>query len=176
MHLTPTHINYYMLCHRKLWLFHQGIQMEQTSDTVYEGKLIGEYAYPQRSEKYTELALTALWEGITLSAKIDFFDTKEKVVHETKKSDKLEKAHIAQVKFYLYILEKNGVEAPSGILEYPKLKQKLTIPALSEEDKTEIETWIKETYHILTQEQCPERIKKSYCKTCAYFDFCYIDG
>ena len=39
--LTATHINYYHVCHRKLWLFSNGIQMEHTSETVQEGKLIG---------------------------------------------------------------------------------------------------------------------------------------
>lgn len=36
---TGTHFNYYMVCHRKLWLFANGINMEHTSDLVYEGKL-----------------------------------------------------------------------------------------------------------------------------------------
>ncbi len=29
MHLTATHINYYHICHRKRWLFVNGINMEQ---------------------------------------------------------------------------------------------------------------------------------------------------
>src|SRR5690606_32181057 len=37
-----------------------------------------------------------------LTGKIDFFDTKNKVVHETKRSNKVEQAHIWQVKFYLW--------------------------------------------------------------------------
>lgn len=34
MHLTATHINYYHICHRKLWLFVNGINMEHNSETV----------------------------------------------------------------------------------------------------------------------------------------------
>ena len=34
MRLTATHINYFHICHRKLWLFANGINMEHTSDAV----------------------------------------------------------------------------------------------------------------------------------------------
>jgi CRISPR-associated exonuclease Cas4 len=40
MLITPTHINYYHFCHRKLWLFSHGLQIEQTSDLVSEDRLI----------------------------------------------------------------------------------------------------------------------------------------
>jgi CRISPR-associated exonuclease Cas4 len=46
MPLTPNHINYYHVCHRKLWLFHHGIRMEYSSDRVTEGRLIHETSYP----------------------------------------------------------------------------------------------------------------------------------
>ncbi|RMH45124.1 MAG: Dna2/Cas4 domain-containing protein, partial [Gammaproteobacteria bacterium] len=48
MRLTATHIAYYHTCKRKLWLFHHGIQMEQESQVVYEGRLIGETTYTDR--------------------------------------------------------------------------------------------------------------------------------
>jgi len=174
MPLTATHINYNTLCQRKLWLFSHDVVMEQTSDTVYEGKLIGETTYTQRAERYTEISMQASFQNIELSAKIDYYDAKTKTVHEVKKSDKLEQAHIAQIKLYLYILEKNGIESPQGILEYPKLRQTLDIPPLSEEDKLIIESWILETQSILEQEHCPPIIQKSYCKTCSYHDFCFV--
>ena len=60
MQITGTAINYYFLCHRKLWLFANNIQMEHTSDLVYEGKLIHEFSYDQRSEKYTELEIDGI--------------------------------------------------------------------------------------------------------------------
>jgi CRISPR-associated exonuclease Cas4 len=73
MNINATLINYYHLCHRKLWLHANGITMEHTSDVVYEGKLIGEESYPQRAEKNQELEILAeLDGGIRASAKIDF--------------------------------------------------------------------------------------------------------
>ena len=89
--MIGTHFNYYHVCHRKLWLFANGINMEHTSDLVYEGKLIHEGTYPQRSERYEELEI----EG----CKIDFYDARNRVVHEIKKSDKIESAHEWQLKY-----------------------------------------------------------------------------
>lgn len=174
MPLTATHINYNIVCQRKLWLFYHDVTMEQTSDTVYEGKLIGETTYTQRTERYTEIEVKALYQDIRLAAKIDFYDARNRLVHEVKKSDKLEEAHIAQVQFYLYVLEQNGVESPTGILEYPKLRKTLSISALNDENRQKVEFWIANIAAILSQKNAPEAIKKSYCKTCSYHDFCFV--
>jgi len=163
--ITPSLFSMYHICKREMWLHAKEIRMEQTSDLVYEGRIIGENSYPQRPEKYTELQLEY--------AKIDFYDAKNKVVHEVKKSDKMEHAHIAQVQYYLYLLEKEmGIKSPSGLLEYPKLRETQKIEPLSEVDFKSIELKIKDIQKILNSE-CPLRIaNKSYCKSCSYFEFC----
>ena len=46
MTIIGTHFNYYQLCLRKLWLFANGINMEQESDLVYEGKRCMNRAIP----------------------------------------------------------------------------------------------------------------------------------
>jgi CRISPR/Cas system-associated exonuclease Cas4 (RecB family) len=38
MHTTGTHIAYLHLCHRKRWLFANGMQMEHRSELVAEGR------------------------------------------------------------------------------------------------------------------------------------------
>lgn len=165
---TPTLLAYYHVCRRKCWLHANGITMEHNSDTVYEGKLIGEHSYPQRAAKYTELILG--------NAKIDYYDAKERRVHEVKKSDKMEEAHIAQVQYYLFLLEESGVEQPSGILEYPKLRKTLEVPSLREEDRVRIRQWLVEINDLLAQEICPAKLtKKTFCRTCSYFDFCWSE-
>jgi CRISPR-associated exonuclease Cas4 len=166
MNVTGTHIAYLHTCHRKLWLFANGIQMEHTSDIVAEGKLIGETSYQDRSVKYTELEI----EGI----KIDFFDAKNKVIHEVKKSDKVEEAHLAQVKYYLYIMEKNGINGCTAIIEYPKLRQRQIVD-WEEEDHEKVKNWISHAYQIIQQANCPELINKPICRKCSYFDFCYAN-
>lgn len=164
MQITGTHFNYFQLCHRKLWLFAHNIQMEHTSDLVYEGRLIHENSYPQRSSKYEEIEIGGI--------KIDYYDTKNRVVHEIKKSDKKEEAHEWQLKYYIYVLEKYGVDGVSGVLEYPKLRKTQEI-LLSEVDKEEIEKQLKAIETILLHPDCPEKIVVSKCRNCSYFDFCY---
>lgn len=164
MNTTGTHFNYYMLCHRKLWLFANGITMEHTSDLVYEGKLIHEESYPQRSERYEEIEIGGI--------KIDYYDAKNKIIHEVKKSDKVDIAHEWQLKYYIYVLKQNGIEGVTGILEYPKLRKTDEI-LLSERDITMIEEMKQKIEELIHSEQCPPRIKMGICKNCSYFDFCW---
>ncbi len=166
MYISGTHINYHFVCHRKLWLFANNIQMEQTNDAVTEGKLIHENSYSQRSTKYEEIAI----EGI----KIDFFDPKKKIIHEIKKSSKLHEAHVWQVKYYIYVLEKNGISNVNGILEYPKERktEEVTLSTIDIERIKEIEAEITEIIH---SETIPELEKKSRCKNCSYYDFCFVN-
>jgi CRISPR-associated exonuclease Cas4 len=176
MTITATHVNYYHVCERKLWLFSHAIQMEHTSELVLEGKLIGESTYPQRAERYTELELSVdLGEGRGIAnVKIDFYDAKNRVVHEVKKSAKIEEAHRAQVKFYLYVLGQSGVEGAKGVLEYPKQRHTEGVE-LGVEDNDRITRWIVEINRIVALETCPKVINKPMCKTCSYCDFCYAD-
>lgn len=167
MIITGTHMAYLHLCHRKLWLFANGINMEHTSDTVAEGKLIGETSYADRATKFTEIEIGGI--------KIDFYDAKNKVVHEVKKSSKMEQAHIAQVQYYLYKLAQKGIEGATGVIEYPRLKQRETVGALTTSDITMIEQWEENARSIIGSSLCPGVIKAKICKQCSYFDFCYVE-
>lgn len=164
MRITGTHLSYYQVCKRKLWLFSNGIQMEHTSDLVYEGKLIHEKSYPQRPERYEELEIDG--------CKIDFYDTKNKVIHEIKKSDKLDDAHRWQVKYYIHVLERNGIEGVSGILEYPELRitEKVLLTTIDREYLQKMEEDIRT---IVNGEECPSCISTKICRRCSYEDFCY---
>lgn len=164
--LTATHINYYHVCKRKLWLFANGINMEHTSDTVAEGKLIGETTYPQRAEKYSEIEIGG--------SKIDFYDAKNKVIHEIKKSDSIVEAHTWQVKYYIWLLQQNKIEGVTGIIEYPKLRQTTKVE-LSADDIDYLNKAVKHINEIINNEVCPLRINSKICKKCSYYDFCYVD-
>jgi len=164
MQITGTHFNYYQVCKRKLWLFASGINMEPTSDLVFEGKLIHEESYPQRSSKYEEVEM----DGI----KVDFYDPKNKVIHEIKKSDKVDRAHEWQLKYYLYVFERNGIVGVTGVLEYPVLRKTDTV-LLTDIDRETILSMEKEIKAIIDSEECPPLEKKRICKSCSYYDFCY---
>jgi len=166
MKITGTHINYYHVCKRELWLFSNGIQMEHTSELVDEGRFVHETTYPQRAQKYQEIEI----EGI----KIDYYDAKNKIVHEVKKSNKTEEAHRWQVKYYLYVLKRNGIDGAKAILEYPRLKRREEIH-LNENDID----YLKKVEHQITQifesPKVPPRIVKKLCRSCSYYDFCWVE-
>lgn len=161
--ITGTHINYFFLCHTKLWLFFNGITMEQESDLVAEGRLIHETSYPQRSEKYEEITIGSI--------KVDYYDPRRKVIHEVKKSDKMEPAHEWQLKYYIYVMEQHGIEGVTGILEYPKMRQTTEV-LLSDRDRVEIVSIIEKVNAITGSGECPQPVKKKICRQCSYHDFC----
>ena len=163
MRITGTHFNYYFVCKRKLWLFAHGINMEHVSELVAEGKFIHEDSYPQRSLRYEEVGL----DGI----KVDFYDARKKIIHEIKKSDSIEPAHVWQLKFYLYVFEKNGIEA-SGVLEYPALRKTKPV-ILEDDDRSRLADMEMEICSLVDSEDCPGIEKKKYCRKCSYFDFCF---
>ena len=105
-------------------------------------------------------------------AVLDFYDKKHKVVHEVKKSDKMEEAHLWQLKYYLYYLKSYGVDGVTGKLDYPKLKKTLDVE-LTGEDELLIQEIFGKMTAVVTQEKAPERINKKFCKTCAYYEFCW---
>ncbi|MBU0488941.1 MAG: CRISPR-associated protein Cas4 [Bacteroidetes bacterium] len=164
MQITGTHINYFFTCHRKLWLFANGINMEHTSDLVSSGKLIHESTYQQRSERFKEVELGPV--------RIDFYDTANRVIHEVKKSDKLENSHKWQVRYYIWLMEQAGVEGVTGLLEYPKLRHTEEV-FLTEPDREELRFIISEAEKLIHSDNCPEAIKMQICKNCAYNDFCW---
>lgn len=165
MQVTGTHINYYYSCKRQLWLFANGINMENSNDLVYEGKLIHETSYNQRPEKYQEIEIGSI--------KLDYYDAKNKVIHEVKKSSKLYQTHLWQLRYYIYILEQEGIEGVTGILEYPKERKKEEV-YLSIPDREKIKTLISEIKELLSSSDIPGTINAKRCKNCSYYDFCYI--
>lgn len=154
-------LSYFVLCKRKLWLYKKGIRMENESDRVIQGKVLHESSYP-RLEKKEILVDDAF--------KIDAFDGD--YVREIKLSSKMEKSDIMQMLFYLYQLSIRGI-FKKGLISYTKEKKTVEV-ILTEEKKQEVKKAIAEVYNIIGKSSPPAVIKLPYCKTCAYFGFCYV--
>lgn len=160
--ITGVMIYYYFVCKRKLWFFSKDLTMEQNNELVGMGKLIDETSY--KREKKNIL----VDETIT----IDFL--KEwKVIHEIKKSRKVSEASKWQLKYYIWVLKKNGVDIEKGILDYPLLRKREDI-FLSKKDEKELKNILEEIDKIILLEVPPKLNKKSICKKCAYYELCYI--
>jgi len=155
-------IYYYIVCKRKLWYFYNQIQMETESENVKIGTVLDETAY-EREEKHI---------NIDDVISIDYIKSRG-ILHEVKKSKKIEEAGIMQVKYYLYYLKQKGVEDIRGKVDYPLLKQSIDIE-LTVDDEKRIELILVDLKEIVNKPLPPILEKKSICKSCAYFELCYI--
>lgn len=159
--ITGVMIYYYAVCKRKLWYFYHEIQMEHGNENVALGKVIDEETY-QRDDKHI---------NIDNVINIDFIRTKG-VLHEIKKSDKIEEASILQVKYYLYYLKQRDVVVKAKI-DYPLLKECVDVE-LSEADEREIADILAEIEEIVDAPLPPAMKKQRICRSCAYCDLCFI--
>jgi CRISPR-associated exonuclease Cas4 len=79
--------------------------------------------------------------------------------------------------FYLYQLSLRGIEK-KGLISYTKEKRTVEVH-LTDESRQKIKKAIAEVYKIAEQPSPPSLKKVPYCKSCAYFGFCYakeVDG
>ncbi len=163
MHISGTQINYLLVCKRKLWFFSHGVQCEQESELVQLGKIVHEQSYKNKRKEFDFGKI-----------KIDWLDIANKVIHEVKKSDKAEKAHIWQVKYYLYYLEKLGIGEFTGEINYPLMKKKLAVH-LTDRDRSKIEEFITQIDQINALDLPPSAMPKlSICKKCSYYEMCAV--
>lgn len=160
--LTGLELYYFKVCKRKLWLYTRQLRFEQENSDVKIGKVIDSQSY-SREEK-----------GLLINNEIniDYFP-KDNIIHEIKKSKKIEAASILQVKYYLYYLEQLGVNIDYGKIDYPLLRRSVIVH-LEEEDRKELEEIIAEIIELKSLKDPPPLTKKQICKNCAYHDYCFI--
>ena len=151
---------YYLICPREAWFASRDIRMEQTSELVDLGKAIDElYNSSGRTHVHimrSEIDLIKMDKG------------KLKIV-EIKKSSKLINAHVMQVMYYLYLLKTLGVDA-IGELRYPLENKR--IPVLLDEQK--ILDLILHLSKLLSLKYPPPPRRRSYCRKCSYYEYCWV--
>lgn len=153
------HMQYYIVCQRKLWLYSKQIGFETEHERVIEGTLLHEKAYA-RKEKELEIG----------DAVIDVMDSE--FVQETKLSSKMQKADEWQLLYYLYLLKQRGIEK-RGKIAYTKEKKVVEVE-LTEEKEKQVKKHIATIYQIIESDIAPKFKKLPYCKNCAYYDFCFV--
>ncbi len=161
LRITGIKINYLFVCERKLWLFDRGIGMEHTSEKVLLGKLLEDSSY--LSEEKRKILIDDL-------ICIDIISEDE--IREVKYSNKMEEANRMQILYYLYYLKNLGIKK-KGVLNYPK-QRKREIIELTLEDERKVEDALYRVGEIIKMEKPPSVVKKSYCKKCAYYEFCFV--
>lgn len=160
--ITGIMIYYHEICDKRLWYFSKGLNMESKSELVNIGKIIDETSYSKERKQIL----------IDDKINIDFLED-WKIIHEVKKSDKLEHASIWQLKYYIYILKEKGVNIEKGILDYPKIRKRTEV-YFDNNDKQIIDKKINEIKKVINSNYPIKVDNKPYCKSCSYYDMCFL--
>ncbi|RLF37144.1 MAG: CRISPR-associated protein Cas4 [Thermoplasmata archaeon] len=163
---TGTQINYYFVCKTKLWFFSHFIAMEPESDAVRIGKIIHETSFVRMLDR-----------GVIIDDRIgiDFIERNGRIIiHEVKKSNRLEKAHRYQLYYYMYYLKRvKGIDDVAGELNYPKMRKKVYL-SLNEDIEMELEKIIEDINRIVSMPHPPPPERKTICRKCSYYDLCWV--
>jgi len=160
--ITGNLVNAYFVCKRKVWLFAHEISPSLENPYLEIGRLIGEESY-KRAKK----------EILAGNLKIDMIEKEngKTVIAEIKKSSKGKSAAKMQLLFYLYKLKQQGIEA-KGELLIPKERKRIEVE-LTEEKEKELEKTFDKIKEILRMGSPPPPERISFCKNCAYNEFCW---
>jgi len=160
--ITGTLVWYYYICKREVWLMARNIAPDQDHYYLELGRFITESTY-KRNKKEINLG--------NIVIDLSRLDNEKVVVGEIKKSSKASEAAKMQLAFYLYTLKEYGVES-EGELLFPKEKRKEKV-FLNKELIQKLENTIEEIKTIVVQDIPPPEVKITYCRNCAYREFCW---
>lgn len=136
--------------------------MEAENQDVKLGKMLDENSY-MRDNKHVMI------DGVI---NIDFLRGNH-VLHEVKKSRSIEEAGIMQVKYYMYYLYKRGITDVNAKIDYPLLKQSISVE-LEDDDFVTLDKVTHDIVLYAASDDIPEFDKNAICKKCAYHDLCFI--
>jgi len=161
--ITGVKIDYYHICHTKLWLFSHNITLEPGHENVEIGKQLHEDRYKRDGKDVT----------IDNTISIDFVRRGSVIeLHEVKKTKKMADADRAQLLFYLYYLKQRGVNA-EGVINYPLIRETVQV-TLTPVDEAGLRKDIREIERIV-QGDMPHPKRKRICAKCAYLEFCFCE-
>lgn len=165
MDVTGTHVWYYFICQREVWLIVHQIAADQEDENLDIGRFISENTY-QRDKK----------EIVIGNIKVDRVrkEGEELIIGEVKKSSTYKISARYQFLYYLQTLKKMGVVA-KGELLFPEEKKKEKV-VLTVEAEEKLNQAVAEIQKIARQPVPPLPKKINFCRKCAYREFCWSEG
>lgn len=136
--------------------------MESENENVRIGKAIDDLTYANERKH------------LSINGEINLdFVKKEGVIHEVKKSRRIEEASVWQVKYYLYYMKEKGADGISAKIDYPLLKKSIDVN-LTNDDEIKIRDTVSEIKSMIGN-KTPINVKREKkCLKCAYYDLCFI--
>jgi CRISPR-associated exonuclease Cas4 len=160
--ITGTLVWYYAICPREAWLMAHQMEPEREFDLLAEGRLNQEVHY-ERAVKEVSLPGMKLDQVRREKGRL--------IVSEVKKSSRYLPATRLQLGYYLWRLEREGLEA-SGEILVPE-ERKREVVELTPELREEVESTVEEIEALLQRTSPPPAEKIRYCRKCAYAEFCW---
>lgn len=160
--VTGTHIWYYFICKRELWLMMHSIAPDQEDENVDIGRFLHEY-YSKRGKEEVDIG----------SGKVDRLKKvgSNLIVQEIKKTSKFKESSYFQLLFYLDQLEQMGIQAKGELLfSEEKTKEKVE---LNDENRKKLYEAIDEIHSIAKMPVPPPPKKIKFCRPCAYREYCW---
>lgn len=155
-------VNYWVICHRKVWLYAKGVRLEPLSDHVALGRLLHERAYPDLPRR--EVLLDDL-------IKVDLLEHSQKIF-EVKHSRKLVDAARLQVAYYLLYLKWLGAGELTGELRFPKERRREEV-RLTPELEAQVMEALRDIQRIEQMPSPPQVEFMPICRVCAYCELCW---
>lgn len=165
MEVTGTHIWYYFICRREVWLIIHNIAADQEDENMDIGRFLNEHTYTRNKK-----------EVMIGNIKVDRIrhEDNELYVGEVKKSSRYLKSARFQLLYYLDTIRKLGIEA-KGELLFPEERKKETVEWTPETGE-ELNRAIEDIRKIARLPTPPPPEKISFCRKCAYREYCWAEG
>ena len=160
--ITGTLIWYYYICKREVWLLAHQVNADQDNPFLDLGRFLTEQAY---SREKKEIRIGEMVFDLVKK------DGDEVVIGEIKKSSRFLNSAQMQLSFYLLRLQHKGIKA-KGKLLIPKEKKTIEIE-LNDQLRYELKKAQNEIAIIALKDTPPKAEKITFCKKCAYAEFCW---
>ncbi len=153
---------YYAICSREVWFMCRGIEPDRRDELLRLGRLIDESSY-SRERHNIDMG----------DNRFDVFSEEGGilVIGEVKKSSRSLDASRLQLAHYLYSLEKEGILA-EGRLLFPQERRREEV-LLDDSLRQSLDRAYEEIQSIGESSRPPELRKNSWCRNCAYREWCW---
>lgn len=151
-------INSYYVCKRKAWLIVHRINLELNSEDVAIGKSLHENFESKNKEILID------------HVKLD--QLTNKYIVELKKNETFIDAAIAQLKYYMYILNKKGLKK-DGKVKILETEHEIILE-FNDDLIIDVENMINEIEFFLQNKNPIEFEIKPFCRQCAYYQYCLL--
>lgn len=165
MEVNGTHIWYYFVCKREVWLMIHQIAADQEDESLEIGRFLSEHTYTRNKK-----------EVLIGNIKVDRIRHEGEILYigEVKKSSRYLKSARFQLLYYLDTLRRMGIEA-KGELLFPEEKKRELVE-WTKEAKEELDVAIEDIRRIARLPVPPPLEKIHFCNKCAYREYCWAEG